>query len=473
MILLVPNWAQNYPEYWNTIRRRNVWFLKLRYLAIISLFTFLFLGQFVLNFKLTSTQIQAIVIVASCMLLYNVLLQLIRTRIGIEPSKFNAMHFSLIQMLLDLTALMLLIYFTGTVESPLYVFFLIHMVIGSLILPGYLVLTICFVIISIYAVLIYFQNIDVLATHLINGINPVIVRPWSYDVLFILVFSLMMVVTVFIANRMARNLLKREEQLRQTLIQLDEAEKSKQRYLMGVVHEIKTPFSAINSISDILLQELLGPLEKPVEEKITRIKTRTQEGLHLINNILKISKLKLLERVEYSNIYIGELLDEYLKDHCDELKSKNITVRFDDKRKLHRPINGDAELIHLAFSNIISNAEKYVGENGSIQVTVDYEDEFVRIKIMDDGIGIPEKDQPKIFNQFYRATNTKRHKSEGSGLGLSVVKEIINHHQGTISVKSPSIIGTDTKPGTTFTIKLPYVVEEPENITLTPLEGDL
>ena len=473
MILLVPNWAQDYPEYWNTIRRRNVWFLKLRYLAIISLFTFLLLGQFILNFKLTSTQVQAVVIIASCMLLYNIFLQLIRSRIGIDPGKFNAMHFSLLQMLLDLTALMLLVYFTGTVESPLYVFFLIHMVIGSLILPGYLVFTICFAIISIYAFLIYLQNAGVLVTHLISGINPSIDRPWSYDVLFILVFSLMMVVTVFIANRMAKNLLKREEELRQTLIQLDEVEKSKQRYLMGVVHEIKTPFSAINSITELLLQKYLGPLEQPVEDKINRIKTRTQEGLDLINSILKISKLKLLEKVDYSNVFIGELLEEYLKDHCEELNGKNINVRFDDKRKLHRPINGDVALINLAFSNIISNAEKYVGENGTIQVTVDYEDEFVRIKIMDDGIGIPEKDQPKIFNQFYRATNTKRHKSEGSGLGLSVVKEIINHHQGTITVKSPSEIGTEEKPGTTFTIKLPYIVEEPEDITLAPLEGDL
>lgn len=473
MILLVPNWARDYPEYWNTIRRRNVWFLKLRYLAVITLISFLVFGQYALNFQLTHTQIIAISVIATSMLIYNVILQIVRPKIGIEPDDFNALHFSLLQMLLDLTALMLLVYFTGTIDSPLYMFFLIHMVIGSLILPSYLIFTICIAVISIYSFLIYLQNVEVVSTHLISGISSFTEKPWTYDVLFILVFASMMIITVFITNRMARNLLRREEELRQTLIQLDEVEKSKQRYLMGVVHEIKTPFSAINSITDLLLHNYLGPLTQPVEEKINRIKIRTQEGLYLINSILKISRLKLLENAEYTKIFIGELLEEYLKDHADDLMSKNINLHFKDKRKLRRPIHGDEELIKLAFSNIISNAEKYVSVNGNVYITIDYEDEYVRIKVMDDGIGIPSKDQPKIFKQFYRATNTKKQKIEGSGLGLSLVKEIINHHQGTISVKSPSEIGTVDNPGTTFTIKLPYIVEEQEDVILTPLEGDL
>ncbi len=74
---------------------------------------------------------------------------------------------------------------------------------------------------------------------------------------------------------------------------------------------------------------------------------------------------------------------------------------------------------------------------------------------MDDGIGIPQNDLPKIFNDFYRASNAKSVSSEGSGLGLSVVKQIVERHKGTITVNSPSEIGTKDFPGTTFEIKLP------------------
>ncbi len=78
------------------------------------------------------------------------------------------------------------------------------------------------------------------------------------------------------------------------------------------------------------------------------------------------------------------------------------------------------------------------------------------IKITDDGLGIPEKDLPKIFNDFYRASNVKKVSADGSGLGLSVVKQIIERHKGTIKAISPSEIGSKDYPGTTFEISLPF-----------------
>jgi signal transduction histidine kinase len=473
MIKLVPDWAQDYPEFWNTIRRRNIWFIKIRYFAVFSLVAFLFLGQYVLDFKLSDTQVIAFLSVACSILIYNIIIHFIRPNIGITPGKFNALHLSFVQMILDLITLMLLVYFTGTKESPLYVFFIFHMVIGSIILPVYIVRIICISVILIYSFLIYLQNTEVITTHIISGLMVTHHHTWNYDVLFLIIFSSLMIITVLLTNRIARNLLRREEELRRSLLQLDEMEKSKQRYLMGVVHEIKSPISAIKSITDILLQRFLGPIEKPIEEKISRIQSRSDQALHLINSILNISKLKLLEKTEDTKIYPGELINDYLEEHSDSLNKKNINVEVIDTRKMRKPISGDETLIKLAFSNIISNAKKYVLENGIVRIKIDYDNEFVRIKVADNGIGIPEDDLHKIFNQFYRASNTRKFDAEGTGLGLSIVKEIINHHNGTIEAVSPSEIGDKDNPGTEFIIKLPYILEDSTEPLLQPLAGGL
>ncbi len=474
MIKLVPEWAQDYPEFWNTIRRRNIWFIKLRYLAVASLFAFVVFGQYVLQLQLTEIQVYAISSIALIILIYNAIIHYMHPKIGITKGKFNALHLSLVQMILDLVTLMFLIYYTGTAESPLYMFVIFHLIIGSIILPVYLIRTITIVVILTYSTFVYLQRIDIVDTHNIIGLLNYQPRPWNYDVLFIIIFSLVMIITVLLTNRIARNLLRREEELRRSIIKIDEAEKSKQRYMMGVVHEIKSPVSAIKSITDILLQKFLGPIEKPIEEKIDRIKSRADQALHLINSILNISKLKLLEVTEDIKIFPGEIIHEYLESHSDSLAKKNISIELEDTRSMRKPISGDESLIKLAISNIISNAKKYVREGGKVKITIDYENEYVRIKVADNGIGIPQKDIGNIFNQFYRASNTRKYDAEGTGLGLSLVKEIINHHNGTITVKSPSGIGDEDNPGTEFTIKLPYIIEEEsKKPELTPLAGGL
>lgn len=477
MILLVPGWAADYPEFWNTIRRRNLWFIKLRYLAVISLIAFLLIGEFLLDFSFTSTQIQAIIFIDLSMLIYNGIIHYYRPKVGINPAKFNAMHLSLLQMLFDLAALMLLVYFTGTIDSPIYVFFIFHMVIGSLILPGIMVYTICGIVIGIFGILIFLQNISVVSSHYIVGIySDTPAHPITYVVLFFLVFTGMMVITVLIANRIAKNLLRREEQLRTTLEILNEAEKAKQKYIMGVVHEIKSPISVSKSFVDLILQNYLGPVDEAVKEKLLRIRERSDEALHLINDILKISRLKLLESTNPEKMYLGDLLEECIDAKREEFESKNIKVLVYDTRKKKRTIMADKDLMELAVSNLVSNEVKYVPEGGNVQFNVSDAGDNVKIEIVDDGIGIPEKDLSHVFDQFYRAVNSRRQKFEGTGLGLSLVKEIIEHHGGNITVESPSGIGNTDRPGAKFTITIPYHLEEEsekEESTLKPLEGGL
>jgi signal transduction histidine kinase len=127
-----------------------------------------------------------------------------------------------------------------------------------------------------------------------------------------------------------------------------------------------------------------------------------------------------------------------------------------DGRTVKKKIKGDRLLLEIAFSNLIGNAVKYVGNNGLIELDLVDNESGVEIEVSDNGIGIPQKDIDKIFNDFFRASNIKDKSYEGTGLGLSVVKQIIERHGGSISVISPSKLSIENKPGATFKIKLNY-----------------
>jgi len=144
MISLVPTWARHYEEFWNTIRRRNLWFIKLRYSAVLMLIFLILTSEFILDVTLSNVQEYVLILITISILLYNIILHYTRRFVKDDPGKFNPLHLSLVQMVLDLYALTLLVYYTGTIESPLYMLFIFHMIIGSLVLPGKIIFSAAF-----------------------------------------------------------------------------------------------------------------------------------------------------------------------------------------------------------------------------------------------------------------------------------------------------------------------------------------
>ena len=148
---IVPEWALEYQEFWESIRRRNLWFIKLRYIVVILLSVFLFATTFIFKINYTKTQLIAGLIIITGILFLNSILHRLRKNVRLDPNKFNPLHLSLIQMLVDMIALLLLVYYTGGIESPLYIQFVFLVIIGSLILPGVLVYTMAAIFIIAFA----------------------------------------------------------------------------------------------------------------------------------------------------------------------------------------------------------------------------------------------------------------------------------------------------------------------------------
>lgn len=458
MFNLVPVWAKHYEEFWLTIRRRNLWFIKLRYGAIVMLFLFMFLSEYFLDIYVSAIQQKAIIIVTISILIYNLLFHFIRRYLKHDADKFNPLHLSILQMVSDLIALMLIVYFTGSVESPLLLFFVIHMIVGSLILPGFIIYAFAAIIVlSFWGITVgeYYSIIH--HYHIIGFLPTSLHQQFNYVLAINLSFAFLVFMIVLIANRMANQLYRREQQLVESIEKINAAEKEKQKYISGIVHEIKTPLSAVHSYLDLVLQKFLGPLDELVEEKLVRARRRSTEAIELINNVLKISKLQVENSFVKEEVDISTILARAIKSAKVNAEAKGVKLALKNKRKEKRTIAGDPLLIQIALSNIIANAIKYNNMDGIVEIDVDENKDNVLITVCDNGLGIPGGEIDKIFNDFFRASNIKSAGLEGSGLGLSIVKQIVERHGGTINVKSPSHLSTNKYPGTCVKIALPFM----------------
>ena len=456
MISLVPDWAWHYDSFWQAIRRRNLWFIKLRYGAVLMLLFLSFTSEFILDVTFSKVQWEVLILVTLSILIYNIILQYSRRFVKNDHVKFNPLHLSLIQMVLDLYALTLLVYYTGTIESPLYMLFIFHMIIGSLVLPGKIIYSTAFTTIIIFAALTFGEYYNLISHHSINGLlSAPVYNDIKYVIAFVSIFTFVMVMSVILANRIAKQLYKIEQDLFESYDKLKASEAEKQRYIMAVVHEIKSPIAALHSYLDLVLEKYLGPLNDAVEDKLKRARVRSDEAIKLIENVLKISKIRLLDEINKEEIDIKEIICSTISKQITVINTKKIKVSVNDKRTIKKKWLGDKLLLDLAFSNLVGNALKYVDKEGIVHINISGNESELMVAVSDNGIGIPEKDRENIFKDFYRASNIKK-EFEGIGLGLSFVKQIVERHKGQIVVESPSKLGNEKNPGCCFTITLPY-----------------
>jgi signal transduction histidine kinase len=220
-------------------------------------------------------------------------------------------------------------------------------------------------------------------------------------------------------------------------------------FVSNVSHELRTPLASIRVFGEFLK---LGRVKEPrkIQEYGEYIETESRRLTQLINNILDFSRIESGQKTyHFEDADLTEIVDETLKSFDVRLSQHGFSVNLEMPEEPLPLAKVDSAAIAQALVNLLDNAAKYSGEAKEIDVRVAKKDEFITIAIIDRGIGIPPQEQEKIFEKFYRVSTGLVHDVKGSGLGLSIVKHIIEAHQGKVTVRS--------KPGngTTFTIYLP------------------
>ena len=459
MLGLIPSYTYDFEQLWSLLINRNKWLINLRYYISIAFASFIVLAKYILKLNFSHQQFNALIIIAVCIFLYNIIFHiLINTDlIKNDVDHFNPMHVSLIQILTDQLTLSVLTYYTGGIESPFYIFFIFQMIIGSLMLSGFVIYTIAGLTVICFYIASFLEYFSVVPHHNFAFLfkNP-IYNNLDYILIFATSFGITMVVSVFIANSISRSHYIRGQDLKTSFDKLRQADMVKQKYTMGIVHEIKSPLSSAISFLDLVIEGYTGQINPQSQEKLVRARARTNEAIHIINDVLNITKLRLLGDIKKETLDLNELIAKIISRRKVQADYLRIGINFYDLSKCKGIIMGDYALLELAFSNLIGNAIKYTNLGGTIEVVIEdaRNEDSVKVEVCDNGIGIPEGDRDKIFKEFFRASNVKHQNYEGTGLGLSVVKQIIEQHGGEITFQSPSRLANESGQGTCFKIYL-------------------
>ena len=246
-------------------------------------------------------------------------------------------------------------------------------------------------------------------------------------------------------NQIAKNLenLEREKQIRQ-------------EFFTNASHELKTPLTSIRGYSELLRQHAITDPNQ-IDHCLDCVLKESDHMTKLINDILTISKLEAKDYVvQKSHIKLKDLLENVLNSLSVQAKAMNLDI---DASCENVTVYANLDHIQGILYNLISNAIKYNKPNGKIIIIIKERLDNILIKVMDTGIGISKEDQEKVFQRFYRVDKQRSKIVAGTGIGLAIVKHIVQFYNGSISLKSKE------NEGTSIEISLPIMVnEEPNNL---------
>jgi PAS domain S-box-containing protein len=234
----------------------------------------------------------------------------------------------------------------------------------------------------------------------------------------------------------SQNALKKEQELNEL----------KSRFVAMASHEFRTPLSAIQTSAILIGRQNEPGKEEKREKYVAQIKRNVKQLVVILNDFLSLSKLEegkvTANKVTFDFVVLSKTLIEEVS--MTKKIGKNIIISAPDAPVL---LNLDPKLVRRILMNLLSNAIKYSPENTDINIKIEEHNQFISLEVQNQGIGIPEEEQDKLFERFFRAKNAQD--IQGTGLGLHIIKQFVDLMSGTIDFKSK------TNKGATFLVKLP------------------
>lgn len=243
----------------------------------------------------------------------------------------------------------------------------------------------------------------------------------------------------------------KNEQLEARNREVERANRLKTEFLASMSHELRTPLHTIIGFSELLAEQLEGPLTEKQQRFVGHILQDARHLLELINEVLDISKIESgrleLKRESFN---FSQCAEEVLAGIRHHAATKNITL--ENQNTFEGSLYADRLRIKEILYNLLNNAVKFTPEGGRVWIEAARDGDDLHISVCDTGIGIPEKEQPSIFEKFYQVSNSGGVR-EGTGLGLPITKHLVELHGGTISVAS------QPGKGSSFRLVLPLLQE--------------
>ncbi len=259
--------------------------------------------------------------------------------------------------------------------------------------------------------------------------------------------------TVALENaRLIGQLRHQAKELQAAYNDLKELDRMKEEFVAIVSHELRTPLTFLRGYLGLLGSGTLGPLNEKQKHAVEIMNKRTQVLAGMVNDVIDLQKSKLSELV-LSPVSLPEIATSLVEEAAHTARDQGVYLQLDIPQDLPEVLGDRSRLIHV-FDNLIGNAVKFSPGGGIVTIGMREIGDFVEVRVKDQGIGIPPDKLESIFDFFYQVDSSASRQFSGSGLGLAVVKQVVEAHGGTVWAES------DGEHGSTFVFRLPKAPEQ-------------
>jgi signal transduction histidine kinase len=237
-----------------------------------------------------------------------------------------------------------------------------------------------------------------------------------------------------------------------TLTQLRELDKLKSSFLANMSHELRTPLNSILGFTDVMLEELDGPLTQHMDNDLRLIQKNGQHLLHLINDVLDMAKIEAGSmNLNPETFRAQEVLEEVTSITSTLASEKNLSLFIQEGSDKDVKIYADRTRLRQVVINLVNNSIKFT-DNGKVSLNITQIDGArILISVKDTGIGIPPEKLEAVFQEFTQVDSSTTRKAGGTGLGLPISRRLVEMHGGRLWAESTGIPGE----GSTFFVELP------------------
>jgi signal transduction histidine kinase len=415
----------------------------LRWAAIFGYLLAALLARFIFHVPLRHGRVMlTLLILTAINVVYYVALKIVR-----EYSFQAELRIMYLHIIVDVLFLTLLIHYSGGMDNPVYLFYLFHVVLSSIIFPGWTPMAIATLVCALFVGLVLGEFYGWLPHYTLYASsdyhNPLQISVLLIIFLITIYFTAYICMSIMHIYRQSKRIIDRQSR------QLFESGMEKTRFFQFASHELKSPVIAIKASTDVVLKTFSGSMDEKAVNLLTRVSYRAAQMLEIIKDLLELSKEDgLVKTGESQIVHLNRIIEKAIEQEQLQADTKkiNFNLALSENEIL---VEGRPEDFEKIFGNLISNAVRYSLENSEVTIQTGNKENHFIFSIRDHGIGIKPEDINRVFNEFFRAENARQFIRLGTGLGLSLVKKLVESYRGQISVTSEPGVGS------AFVVELP------------------
>ncbi len=434
--------------------KRAFWLIRLRWVAILGTASVIVVAHCFLSITL---QVIPLAIVVGVLVLENTLCLGLLRRLSTGAVARTLVYVRRIvhfQISMDLILLTVLLHYSGGIENPFVVYFVFHMAIAAILMPPrecYLQATLAVGLLILMSLLEY-QGI--IGHHHLDGfLSGDSFRDGRHVAMKTAVLGSALYIVVYLISNISTQLYRQQEAYRRANHQLEQKDRIKDEYVARVTHDIKGHLAAIKSCHDVVVRGLLGPLNEKQAEFIGKAHLRTEKLVTFVKTLLRLTEMRLSNNPVKQPFSLKETIATSVAATVNRADNKEVTL-VSQVELSQDTIVGSQFSIEEIITNMLFNAIKYTPQGGTVTLSAQAQTDTILVEISDTGIGIPEAELPRVFEEFYRASNARQVERDGTGLGLAIAQQVVERHGGRIWATS------EEGRGSTFSFTLPASMRE-------------